>query len=108
VSFKIYSTTQELTEADAPITGDDARDVQVILQDDENTGPYFQSGDDYYVWRDGRWVGVDHFGLFDYLLDTGLVLFGRTTTNAEYQAIYHRAKAEKQTWQPRERKPSEM
>ena len=82
-----------------------ARDVQVILQADPERGPYFQSGSDYYVKRGGAWVGVDIFGLFDYLLDSGLVLFGRTITNAEYQAIYRKAKAEKTTWLPGERKP---
>ena len=115
-----------------------ARDVQVILQEDEN-GPYFQSGSDYYVLVDDRWLGVDEFGLFDFLLDsdfyryenlhhwlliesswiemknrmefyfhlmdTGLVLFGRTITNKEYQAIYQRAKVDKSTWRPTERKP---
>lgn len=81
-----------------------ARDVQVILQEDDK-GPYFQSGADYYVWWDERWLGVDLFGLFDYLMDSGLVLFGRTITNEEYQAIYQEAKVEKRTWRPNERRP---
>lgn len=117
------------------------RNVQVILQDDPESGPYFQSGADYYVWREDRWVGVDQFGLFDYLLDSGiyrykdlghqllvagewlklkdtfelyhhlmvlnpvLVIFGRTITNEEYQKIYQKAKVQKKTWRPLERKP---
>ena len=83
-----------------------ARDVQVILQEGEN-GPYFQSGADYYVWQGDRWLGVDIFGLFDYLLDSGLVLFGRTITNKEYQAIYQKAKVEKSTWGPTDRRPND-
>ena len=98
-----YSGDKMRTEEDAPLMGDDARDVMVVLQQDEN-GPYFQSSSDYYVWRGGRWWGVDIFGLFDFLLDTGLVLFGRTVTNEEYQRVYQQAKADKQTWRVRERK----
>ena len=81
-----------------------ARDVQVILQIDPERGPYFQSGNDYYVDRDGVWIGVDIFGLFDYLMDSGLVLFGRTIRNEEYSAIFQRAKADKKSWLPGERK----
>ena len=82
-----------------------ARDVQVILQVDPQRGPYFQSGHDYYVNRDGVWVGVDIFGLFDYLMDSGLVLFGRTINSKEYDAIYQKAKGDKSSFLPGERKP---
>ena len=81
-----------------------ARDVQVILQHDPERGPYFQSGCDYYVLRDGAWVGVDIFGLYDFLIDSGLVLFGRTITNAEYKAVLDKALAFKDTWLPGERR----
>ncbi len=86
--------------------GDDppARDVQVILQHD-NAGPYFQSGSDYYVKQADRWQGVDIFGLFDYLLDSGFVLFGRTIGRDEYNEIYQRSKVVKNTWRPGERRP---
>jgi hypothetical protein len=82
-----------------------ARDVQIILQYDPERGPYFQSGADYYVWRGDHWRGVDIFGLFDYLLDSGLVLFGRTLKNEEYAEIYQRAKGDKTSFLPGERKP---
>lgn len=82
-----------------------ARDVQVILQIDPTRGPYFQTGSDYYIWRDNAWMGVDHFGLYDFLLDSGLVLFGRTIKNEEYQQIYQKAKGDKTTFLPGERKP---
>ena len=82
-----------------------SRDVQVILQVDPERGPYFQSGNDYYVNRDGVWVGVDIFGLFDYLMDSGLVLFGRTINSKEYDAIYQKAKGDKSSFLPGERKP---
>lgn len=85
-----------------------ARDVQAIAQEDSRAGWHLQTGADYYILRGGRWIGVDIFGLFDYLLDSGLVLFGRTIGNEEYQAIYERAKAElgpKSSWHSWERRP---
>ena len=103
--YKIYNSKGEVfTQDDAPITGDRARDVQVILQEDES-GPYFQTSGDFYVWRDGRWWGVDVYGLIDFLLDTGLVMLGRTITNAEFQAVINQANVDKATWRCWERKP---
>jgi hypothetical protein len=64
--------------------------VQVIVQDHPDVGWHTQSGYDYYIKRD-RWVGVDLFGLYDWLLDTGLVLFGRTLTTAEFNKVMTRA-----------------
>ena len=81
-----------------------ARGVQVILQNDGD-GPVFVTGADYYVRQGDLWHGVDIFGLYDYLLDSGLVLFGRTITREEYQAIYQQAKVDKHTWRPGERRP---
>lgn len=80
------------------------RDVQVIIQDDGD-GPVFLTGADYYVRRGDYWHGVDIFGLYDYLLDSGLVLFGRTISREEYQDIYQRAKVDKKTWRPGEIRP---
>jgi hypothetical protein len=98
---RIYYGDGSIHEGEDP----PARDVQVILQVDPERGPYFQSGSDYYVMRGEHWVGVDIFGLFDYLLDSGLVLFGRTISNAEYQAIYVQAKGDKHQFLPGERRP---
>jgi hypothetical protein len=86
------------------------RDVQVIVQDDPDVGWVMLTTHDYYAWRKDRWFGVDKFGLWDYLASDGWkkVLFGRTLTNAEYQAIYERAKKawrEKKGFKPGERKP---
>lgn len=73
--------------------GDDPppRDVQVIVQEHPDVGWHTQSGYDYYVWRDGRYVGVDLFGLYDWLLDSGGVLFGRTLTQREFSQVMARA-----------------
>jgi len=101
-----YSGGKMRTAADGPLTGDDARDVQVIVQDDGD-GPVLVTGGDYYVWMGTFWRSVDIFGLFDYLLETGLVLFGRTVTRDEYNAIWQRAKLDKRTWRPKERRPDD-
>ena len=74
----------------------EARGVQVILMGHEGLGWVMATGSDYYIKHpDGTWQGVDLFGLFDWLIESGLVLFGRTITNAEYQAIFQQAKADK-------------
>jgi hypothetical protein len=70
--------------------GSPVRNVQVILQPHPDLGWHTQTGYDYYVRRDGVWVGVDIFGLFDWLLDQG-VLFGRTLTGRQYKDILNRA-----------------
>ena len=101
MGIRIYYSDSSIHEGDNP----PARDVQVILQVDPQRGPYFQSGNDYYVNRDGVWIGVDIFGLFDYLMDSGFVLFGRTINSKEYDAIYQKAKGDKSSFIPGERKP---
>lgn len=54
------------------------------------------SRSDYYVWleKEQRYEGVDLFGLYDYLLDSGLVLFGRMMETEEFNNILRRAKVE--------------
>ena len=70
--------------------------VQVIVQDDERTGRYNQCGSDYYIWRDGRWLGCDIFGLWDYLCqkDRAIVRFGRTLYRDDFQHILTMAEAD--------------
>lgn len=90
-------------------------DVQVIIQPDDKHVWYSQSGDDYYIWRDNRWWGVDQFGLYDYLLQPGekCVLFGRTITNERFREIWDEAQEhmkeitgyEKGAFRKGERKP---
>jgi hypothetical protein len=66
-------------------------DVQIIIQEDPENGRYFQSGSDYYVWRDDRWWGVDIFGLFDFLVDNSLVKFGRTIDTKLHRKLHMKA-----------------
>ena len=87
MKYKIFYGDGSVHEGDKP----PARDVQVIVQEHPDIGWHTQSGYDYYVCRDGRYVGVDLFGLYDFLLDRGDVLFGRTTTQKEFDVVMKRA-----------------
>lgn len=89
--WKVYygdgSTFAGVVE-DAP-----ARDVQIIVQSSKDHGWQALSGTDYYIWRGDRWAGADQFGMYDYLIEPGWkrVLFGRTLTNDEFDAVWQRA-----------------
>lgn len=74
-----------------------AQNVQVIVQYAEQSGWYLQVGSDYYIWSDGRWVGVDLFGVWDYcsLLGWKRVLLGRMLSNDQFNEVYQRAKADR-------------
>lgn len=105
--YKIYYS--DGTEYDS-LSGSviNARDVQAIVQDHPTVGKEVVTGADYFIRsKDGRWIGVDLFGLYDWLLDSGLVLFGRMVTAEEYREVIKRAMLErdKTGWRPFERKP---
>jgi hypothetical protein len=92
MSYRIYYADGSIHEGeDGPAVGEKARGVLTILQTDPDVGWWIASGADYYVWREDRWVGVDINGLFDYLMDTGLVVFGRMVDRATYDRIFSEA-----------------
>jgi len=75
-----------------------ARGVLVIVVADQNHRWRTVCGKDFYVW-DNRgkvegWWCVDHFGLYDYLIEPGAkrVLFGRETTNEEFSRVLRSAR----------------
>jgi hypothetical protein len=72
---------------DAPCRG-----VQAIVRTDPDVGRRICRTDNFYVF-DTEWKGVDQFGLYDYLSDTGLkiVKFGRTIGDREYEAVLSKA-----------------
>lgn len=80
--------------------GDDppARGVLAILQENPYVGVEIVTSADYYVLEDGRWRGVDIFGLFDYLIDSGIVLFGRMVSKEEYNEIMTQVSEDKHGW----------
>jgi len=90
------------------------RDVQIIGADCEIAGRRFERETDYYIWTPerGGWRGVDKFGLFDYLIDSGykIVLFGKMLNNKEYRKILDKATNDsylprKSAWLREERRP---
>jgi hypothetical protein len=85
----IYYSDSEFSSEDGGPESAPARDVQVIVQSDEESGWVTQTGTDYYAWIGDRWQGRDVFGLWDYLTGYGWkrVLFGRMITNEEYDAV---------------------
>jgi len=85
-----------------------ARGVQIILQDHPRVGIETVTGADYYIWRKERWMGVDRFGMHDYLIEPGwkIVLFGRMLTHDEYKKIFLTIEEYKAGWLPREQKPN--
>ena len=89
-------------------------DVQVIVQESPDHNWITTCHSDYYIWSDigdgDRWLGVDQFGLHDYLLKPGLkcVLFGVTISNDRFREIFYLARSEfgnKEAFKPKERHP---
>jgi hypothetical protein len=105
MAFKIFY--DDRCEYDSESEDDmPGRGVQVIVQDHPDIGAEMVCGADYYVLdKNGRWRGVDIFGLFDYLLDSGVVVFGRMITEDQYSKICKEAMDMKNGWRPKERKP---
>jgi hypothetical protein len=84
--------------------------VQAIAQalpDDPTVGRKTVSQYDFY-WFDGQWFGGDLFGLFDYLMRSGAVKFGRAVPRLEFERHLKRAVTDpdllpKVAWAPGER-----
>lgn len=72
------------------------RDVQAILCQNTEGDWIIRSGGDFYVFWNGEWTEVDLFGLFDFLLDSGIVLFGRTVPNDFYSSVIATAMADRE------------
>lgn len=69
-------------------------DVQAINQLDEHGERETFRGDGYYWFDSGRWYCGDLFGLFDFLMRSGLVKFGRYIPRSQYDAICERARTD--------------
>ena len=88
--------------------------IQVIVEESPEHIWVTISGSDYYIWDEryevARWLGVDQFGFYDYMLKPGhrCVLFGETISASEFRKIFDRAQAElgnKEVFRPDERHP---
>jgi hypothetical protein len=104
MSYKIYyAGGRTYSGEDGLPVGENSRGIQVIIQDHPRVGLEMVTGGDFYILEDGRWRGTDIFGLFDYLMDTGIVLFGRMISSEEYNTIVSQAMKDKAGWLPFER-----
>jgi hypothetical protein len=59
--------------------------VQTIVQPHIESGRYLLPPYDYYLFRDGRWIGVDVAGLTDHLLKLGVLRLNRDTRQKEWK-----------------------
>ena len=64
------------------------REVQIIVQTHPDIGWHTQSGYDFYVWRAGRYIGVDRAGLFDQMKEDGVVEFN---VGSNHKVLYEGA-----------------
>lgn len=71
-------------------------DATIILQRNEEGDWHLRSGGDFYTLENGVWVEHDLWGLFRYLMDSGLVLFGRTLPNERFAEVMRVAMAHKE------------
>ena len=87
-SFRIYY--DDLEPYSGPVFEAPGLGVLCIVELDRDHGRRLVTQGDYYVWRDGRWYGVDYPGLVDYLLQAGprKVLLGRLVERERfYRAV---------------------
>lgn len=67
-------------------------DVQVIAEVDPDIGRRLHSRADYYLYIDGRWVGMDFIGLVDHLANVlKIVKVGRMIDRGLYRALLAKA-----------------
>lgn len=90
-----YDDGGAVSSEDCSVPDVPTRGVQAIAYPDLATGYRVLSQHDYYWWEHdaGQWFGGDTFGLWDYLAQPGWkkVLFGRSMTDEEYEALLRRA-----------------
>jgi hypothetical protein len=91
----------------------ESRGVIAIVQYHDEVGAEIIANKDYYVYENHKWKGVDIFGFYDYLMDSGIrwvkneptiVLFGRAISDEEYYKVMTKALEVKNGWLPREHK----
>ena len=81
--------------------------AMAVVQDHPDVGKQLVTSTDYFVLRDGRWVGVDLAGLLDHVVNVlHIAMVGRMIDDREYWDIVSRANQlrEKTGWLPYERR----
>ena len=67
-------------------------DIQVIAQINEDIGRHLSSQADYYLFIDGKWVGLDFVGLVDYLANIlKIVKVGRMIDRENFRELLEQA-----------------
>lgn len=64
-----------------------ALNVQAIAERNKKVGRRIISGFHFYVRREGRWEGVDWFGVVDHFITLGLLKAGRTVSDETFEQI---------------------
>lgn len=92
----LYSDGSTFSSDDGAWEDAPSWDVQVVLFRHPETGWAMRHGGDYFrLADDGTVVSTDHTGMLDYVSNMlGLVKVGRMLTQAEFNEVYQRAKAE--------------
>ena len=65
--------------------------IQAIVQHTPFGGTFLASGDDYYIFDNGQWIGVDLYGALDWMMHKGYLLSGRTINDESYSKIINDA-----------------
>lgn len=106
---RVFDSAQG-THLEAPATGVQAIVIKDTDVPESNVGHFILQRKDYYWHEDGEWCGGDIFGMFDFLMRSGVVKFGRSIPNSEYREILSRAGSDpdfprKSGYRPNEIKP---
>lgn len=94
LSFIIYyDDGSECLSSDGRLESIPGQGVIVVAQSDSDVGRELLHMKDYYCLDHGRWLGMDTYGLYDYLARPGWkkVLAGRTVPYSVYSSIFGRA-----------------
>ncbi len=79
------------TYLEAPATGVQAIVIKDMDEPVANVGRIILHRRDYYWYEDGEWYGGDIFGMFDFLMRSGMVKFGQSIPNPEHREVMRRA-----------------
>ena len=92
LEWKIYyGDGSTFSSADGPPQAAPGYNVQCVAVRDEKVGRQVLHGGDFYIYRDGVWYCCDQFGMFDQLIEMGVLKTGRALSRKEYEAVLTRA-----------------
>jgi hypothetical protein len=73
---------------DGPAEAAPGYDTQIIVQREERTNRDYLYECDYYLWRDGKFLKVDLFGVLDYVINVlGIVKAGRSMSHRQFEKL---------------------